>query len=227
MMKRHTHQLFMLLFAFFSIIHLQAKDYNASLFGIKSNGPTLNTTAIQTALDYIHEQGGGRLVFYVGRYLTGTIELKSNVTLVLNEGAVIVGSVNPYDYNLESPLSCSLIYSENQENIGITGKGVIDGRGREVAYQIIDQVHKGILDDPLKYDRPARRRPKAVYFYGCNNIVIQHVTVKNAADWVLYYDHCENLLIEGITVDGKAFWNNAGLEIGDCKNVIIRNCFID
>ena len=56
---------------------------------------------------------------------------------------------------------------------------------------------------------------------------MQDVTVKNAADWVLYYDHCENLLIEGITVVSKAFWNNDGLDIGDCKNVIIRNCFID
>ena len=48
-------------------IGAQAKDYNASLFGIKSNGTTLNTTAIQKAIDYIHENGGGRLVFYVGR----------------------------------------------------------------------------------------------------------------------------------------------------------------
>ena len=68
----------------------QAKDYNASYFGIKSNGTTLNTTSIQAAIDYIHAQGGGRLVFYVGRYLTGSIHLKSNVTIHLNEGAVIV-----------------------------------------------------------------------------------------------------------------------------------------
>jgi polygalacturonase len=62
-------------------LHLQAKDYNASMFGAKSNGTTLNTSSIQKGIDYISENGGGRLVFYVGRYLTGTIYLKSNVTI--------------------------------------------------------------------------------------------------------------------------------------------------
>ncbi len=206
---------------------LFAKDYNASFFGIKSNGTTLNTTAIQKGIDYISAQGGGRLVFYVGRYLTGTIELKSNVTIVLNEGAILVGSQNPYDYNLDDPHSCSLVYANGQNNIGIVGKGVIDGYGREVAYRIIDQIHKGILADPLKLDRPASRRPKGIYLYNCKGIQIQGILIKNTADWVQYYDHCENLEIDGITVDSKAFWNNDGLDIGDCKNVRITNCFID
>lgn len=76
-------------------MQLGAKDYNASLFGIKSNGTTLNTSSIQKAIDYIHSEGGGRLVFYVGRYLTGSINLRSNVTIQLNEGAVLLGSTNP------------------------------------------------------------------------------------------------------------------------------------
>ena len=60
---------------------LSAKDYQVAMFGIKSDGVTLNTRSIQRAVDYISEQGGGRLIFYVGRYLTGSIELKSNVTI--------------------------------------------------------------------------------------------------------------------------------------------------
>ncbi len=67
-----------------------AEDYKASMFGIKSNGTTLNTTSIQKAIDFIHEKGGGRLVFYVGRYLTGTIQLKSNVTIHLEEGGAMI-----------------------------------------------------------------------------------------------------------------------------------------
>ena len=77
---------------------LSAKDYNASMFGVKSNGITLNTNSIQKGIDYISANGGGTLVFYVGRYLTGTIYLKSNVTIRLEEGAILVGSVNPLDY---------------------------------------------------------------------------------------------------------------------------------
>lgn len=65
---------------------LSAKDYQVAMFGIKSDGVTLNTRSIQRAVDYISEQGGGRLIFYVGRYLTGSIELKSNVTIRIEEG---------------------------------------------------------------------------------------------------------------------------------------------
>src|SRR5438034_9933674 len=80
-------------------LQVSAKDYPASLFGIYSDGVTLNTKSIQFAIDYIHEQGGGRLVFDVGRYLTGSIYLKSSVTIHLLEGAVLLGSLNPFDYD--------------------------------------------------------------------------------------------------------------------------------
>lgn len=202
------------------------QNYNASLFGIKSNGTTLNTTAIQKAIDYIHEEGGGVLEFYVGRYLTGTIELKSNVTIQLHEGAVLLGSTNIYDYNIESRYT-ALVYAENARNITIQGKGVIDGQGREVAYDLIDQIHKGIIDDKLKYDRPARRRPSAIYFRECDNVLVKGILVKNAAFWVEVFDQCDGLTVDSTMIESKAFWNNDGLDIVDCKNVRITNNYID
>lgn len=209
-----------------TFLQISAKQYNASFFGIKSNGTTLNTTSIQKAIDYIHEQGGDTLVFYVGRYLTGTIELKSNVHIVLREGAILVGSTNIYDYNIETP-NTALVYAKNADNISITGQGVIDGQGFDLAYNLTDQVHKGILKDELKYDRSATQRPKGVYFRECNDVQITGITIKNAAEWVMVYDQCEDLLVDGITVDSKAFWNNDGLDIVDCRNVVISNSFID
>ena len=113
-----------------------SKEYNASFFGIKSDGVTLNTNSIQTGINYIHKEGGGVLVFNVGRYLTGSIELKSNVAIQLKEGAVLVGSLNPYDYNMEGPCY-SMIRAINQKNIAIYGKGIIDAQGRQVSYNII------------------------------------------------------------------------------------------
>jgi polygalacturonase len=77
---------------FLSCSSVWSKEYNASFFGIKSDGVTLNTNSIQTGIDYIHKEGGGILVFNVGRYLTGSIELKSNVAIQLKEGAILVGS---------------------------------------------------------------------------------------------------------------------------------------
>jgi len=219
-------RLIVLSLALFSGFQLFAEDYNASVFGIKSNGTTLNTTAIQKAIDFIHEKGGGHLTFYVGRYLTGTIELKSDVHIVLKEGAILVGSTNIYDYNIESPYR-ALVFAKNAENISITGMGVIDGQGRDLAYNAIDQVHKGILNDNLSNDRVGSFRPKDICFRECKNVEIDGITIKNAADWVQMYDQCENLKINNITVDSKAFWNNDGLDIVDCKNVTLTNSFID
>ncbi|HHT30422.1 glycoside hydrolase family 28 protein [Petrimonas mucosa] len=213
--------------ALLSVLHLSAAEYKASYFGIKSNGTTLNTTSIQKAIDYIHEKGGGTLVFYVGRYLTGTIELKSNVHIVLKEGAILVGSTNIYDYNIDNPPYTALVYAKNASNISISGKGVIDGQGASVAYNLVDQVHKGIIEDELKLDRPAQRRPKGIYLRECKNVEIKEITIKNTADWVQVYDQCEKLLIDKITVDSKVFWNNDGLDIVDCKDVVVSNSFID
>lgn len=208
-------------------LSLNAKNiYNASYFGIKSNGTTLNTAAIQKAIDYISEKGGGELNFYVGRYLTGTIELKSNVALHLHEGAVLVGSTNIYDYNIKES-SPALVYGKGATNIAIRGKGVIDGQGREVAYNLLDQIHKGILEDPLKYDRPVNKRPKAIYLRECRDVEIKHINVRNAADWVQTYDQCENVLIDSISVHSTTFWNNDGIDIVDCKNFKLLNSYID
>src|SRR5205809_7901302 len=96
----------------FPCLSISAKDYPASLFGISSDGVTLNTRSIQFAIDYIHQQGGGRLIFDVGRFLTGSIHLKSDVTLHLLEGAVLLGVLNPFDYDRNG--FTALILSDNQ-----------------------------------------------------------------------------------------------------------------
>ena len=218
--------LFLSFFMVFCSLVCIGQNFKASMFGIKSNGTTLNTTSIQKAIDYIHDQGGGVLEFYVGRYLTGTIELKSNVTIQLHEGAILLGSTNIYDYNIENPFT-ALVYANGAENIKITGKGVIDGQGRKVSYNLIDQIHKGILDDPMKYDRPARRRPSALYFRECKDVEINGIMLRNAAFWVQIYDQCDGLIIDSTMVDSKVFWNNDGLDVVDCKNVTISNNYID
>jgi len=208
---------------------LQGRDYKASYFGIQSNGTTLNTTSIQKAIDYINENGGGRLVFYVGRYLTGTVYLKSNVTIHLEEGAVLVGSENPFDYRREGSWM-ALIFAFDQENIGITGKGVIDGQGYKVANNVLDMVHRGVIKDPsdLMYDRPREGiRPQNIYFKGCKNVTIRGITLKNPASWNQQYDQCNQVVVDSITVDSKSYWNNDGVDIVDCDSVVVSNSYID
>ena len=203
-----------------------AKDYPASLFGIYSDGVTLNTRSIQFAIDYINQQGGGRLVFDVGRFLTGSIHLKSNVTLHLMEGAVLLGVLNPLDYDREG--FTALILAHDQQNISVTGKGVIDGQGRQVANNVASLVHKGLIKDAFRNDRPeVEIRPMLIYFRNCKNVLIKGVTMRNAAAWVQTYDQCKNLFADSIIVDSRAFWNNDGIDVVDCDSVAITNSYID
>ena len=213
--------------AFALTFNLHAKDYNASMFGVKSNGTTMNTRSIQKGIDYISSNGGGTLVFYVGRYLTGSIYLKSNVTIRLEEGAILLGSVNPLDYDRNFNWT-ALVFALDQQNIGITGKGVIDGRGFEVATNLVELIHNGIISDPLRYDRPNESiRPQNIYFRGCRNITISGIMLKDPGSWNQQYDQCRNLTVDGIIVDSKSYWNNDGIDIVDCDSVRVTNCYID
>ena len=199
--------------------------HKASTFGIKSDGVTLNTRSIQKGIDFISENGGGVLEFSVGRYLTGSIFLKSNVEIRLLEGAVLVGSTNPYDYDMVEG-NYSLLLSKDQMNISVKGKGVIDGRGFDCALNFLNQVHLGNLKDDIKYDRVSKR-PKIIYFRECDNVVIEGINLRNSAEWTLTCDQCEHLTISGILMDSKNYWNNDGLDIVDCRHVLIKDSFID
>ena len=210
-------------------LDVSAKDYSASFFGINSNGTTLNTRSIQFALNYINKEGGGRLIFYVGRYLTGTLHMRSNVTIHLDEGAVLLGSLNPFDYESRSaPFMTALLLADNVENFGITGKGVIDGQGQQVARNFVDVIDKGLIKDQFRFGRPeAETRPMNIYFRSCRNITIRSIMLKNSASWNQTYDQCKNLAIDSIKIDNKVYWNEDGIDIVDCDSVSVTNCYID
>ena len=193
----------------------QEPIYNASKFGIRSDGVTMNTRSIQFAIDWIAEQGGGTLRFWVGRYLTGSIHMKSNVTIELVEGAVLVGSTNPFDYDrLVATSDHALILAEGVENIRLIGVynsgGVIEGQGRELGNNCTDLVHKGLMKDKLSNDRVGEGfRPRLLIFRECKNVEVDNVTFRNAANWVTMYDQCENVKVNNVRIQSTAFWNAA------------------
>ena len=206
-----------------------AKDYQASYFGIRSDGQVLNTRSIQFALDYIHREGGGRLVFHVGRYLTGTLHMRSNVTLQLEEGAVLLGSLNPFDYESRTnPFMTALLLADSVQNIGITGRGMIDGQGKQVAMNYVDVIDKGLIKDKFRSGRPeVETRPMIIYFRNCSNIMIRGILLRNSASWNQTYDQCRNVVVDSISVDNKDFWNEDGVDIVDCDSVAVTNSFFD
>ena len=115
-----------------------------------------------------------------------------------------------------------------QHDIGITGCGTIDCRGWEVANNTVSLIHAGIIQDPLKYDRPNEtNRPENIHFRECDNVTVRGITLRNPASWNQQYDQCRHVLIEDQTVDSKSYWNNDGVDIVDCSDVVIRNCTVD
>ena len=185
---------------------VSAKEYKAALFGVKSDGTTNNTRSIQKAVDFISENGGGELAFYVGRYLTGTIHLKSNVTIVIKEGAALMASTSPYDYDYV---------------IGITGKGLIDGQGTLVTGHYNTQAAQGNLA------AGKNTVPALIYMNGCTGVTVEGILLNNSAEDVAIFNNCTDVTVTGITVDSKLNPATAGVVLEGCTNVKLNESFID
>lgn len=214
-------KLFILSALFFLSLNITAKDYNASLFDIKSDGVTSNTESIQYAIDYISTNGGGRLVFYVGRYLTGSFYLKPNVTIHLNEGAILVAVQSIYDY-FKVNNTPALILGDNIENTGITGKGVIEGHSTGLLKSLTDQIQKGYLDKSLLQTKPA-----LIHLNGCSNVTLDGIILRDACGDVQVYNECRNVNINNITVESKTMPDSKGILLSNCNGVTLTNSYFD
>jgi polygalacturonase len=214
---------------------LPAKDYNILDFGAVANGKQLNTASIQAAIDQAHADGGGRVVVPAGRFLSGSILLKSGVELHLAKKAVLLGSTNPDDYaKLHEHWGIgykALVMAKEADHIAISGKGTLDGQGRQLALTIDSLFYAGKIDS-ADYRWQEKRskwymRPQVIQLFDCRHVSVTGVTVKNSACWVQTYALCQNLVIDHIRVESDAFWNNDGIDIVDCRNVRITNCYIN
>ena len=222
-------RIFLFLLAACASVSLHAKDWHAADFGAKADGHTLNTCALQAAIDHISENGGGRLILSGGDFVSGSLYLKSGVDLHISAGSRLLGSLNPWDY-IKDPVAgwTALLLAVGQKDIALSGNGEIDGRGFEVANNYVQSVHLGLIEDALGLDRlDAPKRPENIHFYRCENVRITDIAINHPACWNQQYDQCRNLLIERVKVDAKCYWNNDGLDVVDCSDVIIRDCDFD
>lgn len=212
--------------------------FDVRAHGARGDGKTLDTAALNRAIDACHAAGGGVAYVPPGTYLTGTVVLKSNVTLYLEAGATILGSKNIADYTLHpgppekgDANQKHLIFARDAENVGLAGPGLIDGQGPAfwVASGRKVPPPEESWRDVATYDwKPLDRASPLVEFYHCKNLRIEDVRIENASGWTLRPIFCENVFIRGITIKNPVIGPNTdGIDPTCCQNVFISDCLID
>lgn len=217
---------FSLLLCAMLVRHAEAQEFNILHYGAKGDGTSVNTSAIQKAIDLAGESGG-KVIVPAGTFVTGTLVLRSKVQLVLEEGGVLQGSPLRKDYGTTEHLA--LLYAKNITQFSLSGKGTIDGKGRELVQDIYRQLEAGIITDPdWKTKRPNEKsRVSLFYFEACAGITVRDLTLKDASTWVTHYENCRDITIDNINLESVAYWNNDGIDIVDCRNVRITNSRIN
>ncbi|MCU0443740.1 MAG: glycosyl hydrolase family 28 protein [Microscillaceae bacterium] len=207
--KIYKYLIVSILYNFGFFLPIAAQVYKITDFGAKGDGKTMNTAFIQQAIDVCNKNGDGTVWIPAGIFVCGEIELKSNLTLHLDNGAILLGSPEIKDY----PKFKQLIHAENLQNITFSGSGTIDGNGKSF----------------FNPDWTFKPRPEPwIKFLNCQNIVIQEVRLINSPAHVLDFTECEQILVEGISIiNDMRSPNTDGIDIRNTRNVRITNCYIE
>ena len=208
---------------------ISVRDYGAT-----GDGVTLDTPAIQAAIDACTKLGGGTVYLSPGNYLTGTITLKDNVTLHVGPGARLLGSTSLADYpSLGRPdetidyldyLNYCLINAYGAHHIALTGEGCVDGQGAAFPYGV---ENYNFEDQGLASNQQSFHRPTLLRFTDCQDVTISKLTLQNAASWCCNLEKCKEMRIHGVHIFNRANQNNDGLDLTLCEDVMISDCHID
>jgi polygalacturonase len=187
------------------------------------DGVTICTHILQKVIDECAQAGGGTVFIPSGVYLTGTLWMRSNITLHLDAGAKLLGVPDVSAFPIwvsqwegtATPTHAALICGENLENIAITGRGTIDGGGL--------MWWKLFKDKKLSHVRP-----RLIRVVNCRNVLIDGITLTNSAFWTLNPVACDNVTISRVTVKNPPDSPNTdGINPDSCSNVRISDCYID
>ena len=238
-----------------------AVEFNVQAYGAHGDNKQDNTLAFRNAIEACHQAGGGRVVVPSGQYLTGAIHLKSNVNLHIQKNAVVRFIAQPERYlpavftrweGVELMGYSPLIYAFEQENVAVTGEGVIDGGADNDTWWPWKGANKEAhwrIDPEEVTQKPARTklfadaeagvpvaerlyadgsylRPALLQTYRCKRVLIQGVTLINSPFWLIHPVLCEDVIVRGVTCRSHGP-NNDGCDPESCNRVLIENCIFD
>ncbi|MDP4238110.1 MAG: glycoside hydrolase family 28 protein [Bacteroidota bacterium] len=224
-----------ILITIFSICNASASSiyFNVKDYGAKGNGKNLDSKAINKAIEVASADGGGTVFVPAGKYLSGSIRLKSNICLCIDQGATIVAapvcaendyddeelSVNTIyqDYG-HSHFKNSLIYGYNIENVSIIGTGLIDGKNLYTSF-------KGDNGDEFKavYQTAKQTANKSICFYRCKNVIMRDISIIHGGWFAILATGVDNMTIDNLKIDT----NRDGMDIDCCRNVRVSNCYVN
>lgn len=197
--------------------------YNIVDFGAVGDGKTSCTQAIKSAIEKCEKNGGGRVYVPAGKFLTGAVFLKSNMNLYLEAGATLLFSNDIEEYpivtsrweGVKRDCYASCINAYDEENVSISGKGIIDGQGE-------------FWWDIFRLGKNKYPRPKLIAPYNCKHVTIEGVTLTNSPSWTINTILCDNVTVDKVTIKNPFDSPNTdGIDPESCSNVHISNCHVD
>jgi polygalacturonase len=212
--------------------------FNVTDFGATNDGKTLNTKAIQAAIDACAKKGGGIVVFKPGQYLTGSVFVKSGVTLRIDEGVTLLGSQDLADYpemdtriaGIELKWPAALLNVVGQNTAAITGKGTVHAQGKpfwDEYWALRREYEAKGLRWIVDYDS---KRPRTVQVAECTNVTVSGLTFKQAAMWTVHILYSRNVTCDGLVIQNNIDGSGPstdGIDIDSSSYVLVQNCDID
>lgn len=204
-----------------------ARIYNIRDFGAKGDGKTLDTKAIQMAIDTCTHEQGGTVLVPAGTFVTGTVELKSNVHLYIAAKGVLLGTDDGKQYYAADaiPLTADstlndghvgLFFAVKADNITIDGPGTIDGQGARFRSAVKGEMPPAGISGP--------HRPYHLLFHQCKNLTVRNIYLLNSAFHSVRIIQSEFVKLEGLHIRGRVIHNNDGFHFISCKYVHMSNC---
>ncbi|WP_442587590.1 glycoside hydrolase family 28 protein [Pedobacter sp. AW31-3R] len=207
-------------------------------YGARNDGKTLNTKAIQQAIDACAAKGGGRVTFSPGRYLTGSLFVKSGVDLHIGKGVELLGSQDINDYpdmdtrvaGIEMKWPAALINIIGQHKAAISGGGLVNAQGKPFwdFYWNLRKVYdaKG-LRWIVDYDA---RRPRTVLVTSSSDVVVKELTFQQAGFWTVQVLYSSYVTVEHVTINNNVGGHGPstdGVDIDSSSWVLVQHCDID